>query len=72
MANKLRTLQEHDAARMALHNERTSNTPRPNGIACPTCGAELLDSRPNVSLQSYPAKKNVHCLMCGYTGYRIA
>jgi hypothetical protein len=49
-----------------------SNLPRPNGIACPECGEELLDSNPNMTLTSNPAKKSIHCSKCKYNGYRIA
>jgi C4-type Zn-finger protein len=48
--------------------------PIPNGIACPKCGEELLDTQPNVTLTSMPPQKNVGCSSekCDYTGYRIA
>jgi hypothetical protein len=45
--------------------------PRPNGIACPQCGSELLDSSPSITLTSDPPQKRVHC-QCGYAGTRIA
>jgi C4-type Zn-finger protein len=48
-----------------------SNEPRPNGIACPKCGNELMDTNPMMTLTSYPAQKNVHCSKCEYKGYRI-
>lgn len=44
----------------------------PNGIACPQCGGELVDSHPNVVLTSLPPKKDVHCPHCGHTDYRVA
>jgi len=47
------------------------STPRPNGIACPLCGHELVDTD-NTILASYPPQKNVGCMECGYRGYRIA
>jgi hypothetical protein len=46
--------------------------PRPNGVACPQCGKELLDSDPNMRFSSSPPKMNVHCASCDYTGYRVA
>jgi DNA-directed RNA polymerase subunit RPC12/RpoP len=49
-----------------------SNEPKSNGIACPKCGNELMDTNPMMTLTSYPAQKNIHCPKCGYTGYRIA
>lgn len=42
--------------------------PRPNGLACPKCGEQLLDTTPNLSLDSFPPQKNVHC-ECGYHGF---
>ena len=43
--------------------------PKPNGIECPECKKELMDSDCMV-LYSYPAQKNVEC-ECGYKGYRF-
>lgn len=48
------------------------NEPVPNGIACPKCGEELMDSNPMMTLTSFPAQKNVNCSKCDYVGYRIA
>lgn len=69
----LTPLDEHNTARRFMYN--MNNDPRPNGVACPECGAELLDSSPNQTLTSYPPQKNVHCphtRKCGYRGYRVA
>ena len=44
--------------------------PQPNGIACPKCGSELMDSDSGV-LTSMPPQRNVHCPKCGYKGYRF-
>lgn len=48
-----------------------SEYPHPNGIACPQCGAELndLDNRICMSL---PPQRNVGCLKCNWSGFRIA
>ena len=43
---------------------------RPNGIACPQCGAELVDKSQEV-LTSFPAQKRVKCLTCDFSGLRI-
>ena len=43
-----------------------------NGIACPTCGKELVDSNPNEVLLSYPAQMRVVCPACGWRGLRCA
>jgi hypothetical protein len=71
---KLKDLNEHNMAASSFYNDFYSNSPRPNGIACPKCGAELLDSNPNVMLTSMPPKMNTHCAKegCGYSGYRVA
>ena len=42
-----------------------------NGIECPECGEELLDSRPNLVLTSSPPKLGIHCEKCNYKGTRI-
>ena len=46
------------------------NAPYPNGIECPKCGAELMDSD-NMILTSSPPQRNIHCPKCGYRGYRL-
>lgn len=65
----LKTLQEHDAeVSEAYAKLREQHT---NGIACPECGKELLDSNPGIVLTSYPPQKNIHCPACGWRGYRF-
>ena len=46
-------------------------TPELNGLHCPECEEELLDSHPNTILTTHPARKEVKCSSCDYTGYRI-
>lgn len=46
-----------------------SNSPTKNGLACPKCGNELIDSSPGYVLYSAPPKTKIHC-DCGFTGYR--
>jgi len=74
MAKKLKSLEEHNAINSTFHWGMMGQSPVPNGIACPKCGAELLDTQPNVTLTSMPPQKNVGCSSenCDYTGYRIA
>jgi len=43
-----------------------------NGIQCPGCHAELMDTHPNVTITSAPPRKEVHCPSCGWKGRRIA
>ena len=69
---KLLGLDAFNAQRSEAYREANSNKPRPNGIACPKCGAELEDTAPMVTLTSWPTQKNVGCPRCHYVGYRIA
>ena len=48
-----------------------NNNPQPNGIKCPKCGEELMDTYPNMILTSDPPQKNVHCPKCDHKGYRF-
>lgn len=69
----MKTLDEHNRqrTRQYLDTKWPIGTVK-NGIACPKCGAELLDSKPTETLLSNPPQKNVNCDECGYVGYRIA
>lgn len=65
--------------KLSEHNTEQNNFDRKielgsikNGIACDYCGNELVDTRPNVILSSYPPQKSVFCDKCGFGGYRIA
>lgn len=68
---KLKTLEEHNKLRFENYNQSIYGTPRKNGIECPECGEELLDSSPNLVLTSYPPKLDIHCEKCNYRGTRI-
>ena len=67
------SLDDYNVAMRKHHMEvsRSENKPRPNGIACPECGGELLDSHPMMQLANSPPQKNVHCPKCKYAGYRV-
>jgi DNA-directed RNA polymerase subunit RPC12/RpoP len=65
------SLDEHNSNAWSTQVNMFSNEPKPNGIACPECGNELMDTNPMMTLTSHPAKKNVHCPKCEYRGYRI-
>ena len=43
-----------------------------NGIACPVCGKELIDSNPGLILTSSPPQAHIECLGCKWTGTKIA
>lgn len=74
MSDKLKSLEEHNITSSNFNSSLNAKNSVPNGIECPKCGAELLDTRPNEILTSVPPKKNVGCSRdtCDYTGYRIA
>lgn len=50
------------------------NEPVLNGIACPDCGTELFDTKPDEVTAGTPPGKEVHCGKkgCEFTGERIA
>jgi hypothetical protein len=68
----MKKLDEFNAERHVVYSNFDSNAPVKNGIECPKCGAELLDSSPRYILTSNPPKKNIHCEKCDFTGYRVA
>ena len=70
MKKKLKSLDEHNSTAWSTHTSMFNNSPQPNGIACPKCGEELMDSNPMMTLTSHPPQKNVHCPKCEYSGYR--
>lgn len=70
MDKPLESLDDYNE-RMAKMIAALNTYPRPNGLACPKCGAELQDSDGMV-LTSHPAQRSVNCSKCDYQGYRIA
>lgn len=66
------SLAAHNTALTELHTMLNSNAPRPNGIACPSCGAEMNDTSPNITLTSNPPQTHVGCPQCQFTGTRVA
>lgn len=63
---KLVSLEEHNAR--AAEAYRMLGQPCLNGIACPSCGEELFDTSPSITLTSImPPMKHIHC-SCGYKG----
>lgn len=70
---KLKSLDEHNTEMSNLHwRHFNSIEPQPNGLACPNCAEELVDSNPMMTLASFPPKKTVNCTKCDYVGYRTA
>ena len=73
MPKKMKSLEEHNTQTGNLYWwQFYTNEPRPNGIACPNCAEQLVDSNPMMTLTSFPPKKNINCIKCDYVGYRIA
>ena len=69
---KLKKLEDHNKEKSLDNSFIISKSPQLNGIACPKCGAELLDTHPTMVLYSNPPQKNIHCGECGYVGFRLA
>ena len=64
----LKTLFEHNIRIIEAHKSLCE--PSPNGIACPDCGQELVDSNPGVVLTSLPPQMRIHCQGCDFKGTR--
>lgn len=45
--------------------------PEPNGIECPKCKEELFDTNPGVVTEGIPLQTRIHCVKCGFLGYRL-
>lgn len=64
----MKTLEQHQREAIAAMPQQI--TERPNGIACPKCGAELWDDCTRV-LTSNPPQTPIFCKKCGYAGSRF-
>ena len=69
---RMKSLDAFNRERMCSHTTTDMNKPIKNGIACPECDAELMDTTPSMTLCSDPPQKNINCSKCKYVGYRIA
>jgi len=69
MVSSLKTLEQFNAERYSLVG--SINKPALNGIACPKCGAELMDTNPGILLTSNPPKCYIGCSKCDYSGTRV-
>lgn len=65
----LESLDDHNKTRLEVFKLTIEGIP--NGIACPSCGKELMDSVPSVCLTTWPPQYSTHCPACGYTGTRF-
>lgn len=69
----MKTLMQHNEEKTKEYEaQKKLQGPQPNGIICPKCGYELVDSSPTYILCSSPPQKHIHCPECDYTGFRIA
>jgi hypothetical protein len=64
----LTSLEEHNKKHGVAYDY---TSPRKNGIACPKCGCELMDTNPSRVLLSNPPQYQVHCSSCDYHGTRF-
>jgi DNA-directed RNA polymerase subunit RPC12/RpoP len=64
--SELKSLEQHDQERRQWWMDRDMRNR--NGLECPKCKRELVDSNPNVVLTSNPPKKHVHCPHCTFQG----
>jgi len=72
MTKNLKSLQKFNQERQEYHDHL--DDPRPNGIACPKCGGELIDSSPGLIITTNPGLASIHCPSddCDYVGTRLA
>lgn len=66
----LKSLNDFNNERLAVHDAENTVPLIKNGIACPSCGKELVDSNPNQMLLTDPPQKQIECGSCEYTGHR--
>ena len=64
----MQNLNQHNQQKLTKFQLNTQS--RLNGISCPECQHELMDSNPSVCLASWPPQYRVHCPNCGYIGCR--
>lgn len=74
-AAPLKTIEEHNAEKRRIHEER--NKPRPTGVKCPQCGAELVKKSPIYGLygegtNTLPLSEVVWCPHCDWRGSILA
>lgn len=67
LPKKLESLEDFNKR---IIDEYKENQPSGNGISCPDCGCELIDSNPSMRFLSNPSQTGVVCRGCNYQGYR--
>ena len=48
-----------------------SDKPIANGIECPSCGCEMVDSDPGQSFETHPPQTPIACEQCGFSSMRF-
>ena len=66
----LKSLQDHNREKTAAYGSVMPIYPRPNGIACPKCGKEMVDTDGMIRT-SIPPKTQVACVPCKYYDFRV-
>ena len=80
---ELQSLDEYNAARRSIREQISAlratllkEPRRMSGIACPECGAELVNTMPWTTFTSLdhskPPEKRVGCPECEFAGFRLA
>lgn len=68
----MKTLNDHNSEKLKcyakLDDNEKPNTGVPNGIACPECGKQMLDTK--TMARSYPPKRKVFCPACNYRDWK--
>lgn len=74
MKKKLKSLEDWNTEATIAYTNKVSSKKYEmlNGIECPKCGCELMDTNPNIVLSTIPPKKHIHCSNCDYKEYRIS
>lgn len=71
--SKLMDLRAWNDRRTAYWRTPSSRAPRLNALACPECGAELVDKDPTTMRPSNPPRFDVNCSAdeCHWSGVRV-
>lgn len=64
------SLAEHDRCACERYHRRKEGK-QPNGIACPLCGRQLVDTDPGMLMLSSPPQTRIECLHCKWGGARV-
>lgn len=68
---ELTSLTQHNAKALERVFGNRPHFDIPNGIACPSCGKELVDDTHTIQIQTNPPQYKCHCPACGWMGARF-